>query len=55
MKVFPYGIVIEVLLPCARNSTDFTTLATTSVLPVDLNAFILGVRLEMLRGGSLKL
>lgn len=27
-----------------RDTDDFTTLRTTSILPVDLNAFILGVR-----------
>ncbi|XP_024028556.1 trehalase isoform X2 [Morus notabilis] len=30
-----------------KNPTDFTTLATTSVLPVDLNAFILGMELDI--------
>ncbi|KAF3434222.1 hypothetical protein FNV43_RR25325 [Rhamnella rubrinervis] len=30
-----------------RNSTDFTTVTTTSVLPVDLNAFILGMELDI--------
>lgn len=30
-----------------RNSSDFTTLATTSILPVDLNAFILMMELDI--------
>ncbi|XP_048319654.2 probable trehalase isoform X1 [Ziziphus jujuba] len=30
-----------------RNTTDFTTLATTSILPADLNAFILGMELNI--------
>ncbi|XP_030500131.2 probable trehalase isoform X1 [Cannabis sativa] len=30
-----------------RDHTDFTTLATTSILPVDLNAFILGMELNI--------
>ncbi|GMN31402.1 hypothetical protein TIFTF001_003245 [Ficus carica] len=30
-----------------RNHSEFTTLATTSVLPVDLNAFILGMELDI--------
>lgn len=31
---------------CFRNASDLTTLSTTFVLPVDLNAFILKVRLK---------
>ncbi|KAF4389464.1 hypothetical protein G4B88_006523 [Cannabis sativa] len=30
-----------------RHHVDFTTLATTSILPVDLNAFILGMELDI--------
>ncbi|KAK9275467.1 hypothetical protein L1049_022734 [Liquidambar formosana] len=30
-----------------RNTSDFTTLATTSILPVDLNAFILKMELDI--------
>ncbi|PON73594.1 Glycoside hydrolase [Parasponia andersonii] len=30
-----------------RNPANFTTLATTSILPVDLNAFILGIELDI--------
>ncbi|XP_015896064.2 trehalase-like [Ziziphus jujuba] len=30
-----------------RNPADFTTMATTSILPVDLNAFILGMELDI--------
>lgn len=36
------------LLSDCRNVPDFTTLATTSILPADLNAFILKVCLEIL-------
>ncbi|XP_057967996.1 probable trehalase isoform X1 [Malania oleifera] len=30
-----------------RNSSDLTTLATTSIIPVDLNAFILGMEIDI--------
>ncbi|KAK7282054.1 hypothetical protein RIF29_10556 [Crotalaria pallida] len=30
-----------------RDPPDFTTLATTSVIPVDLNAFLLGMELNI--------
>jgi hypothetical protein len=30
-------------LACDRNTSEFTTLSTTSILPVDLNVYILKV------------
>ena len=36
-------VVISFHLSSGRNPLDFTTLATTSILPVDLNTFILKV------------
>ena len=42
MIIFYLTFNLPFLFYC-RDHRDFTTLATTSILPVDLNAFILGV------------
>ena len=41
-------VMISFQISCFRNPSDFTTLATTTILPVDLNTFILKVWLRTL-------
>lgn len=46
-----YKLIDEMIsfqISCFRNPSDFTTLATTTILPVDLNTFILKVWLRTL-------
>ena len=41
-------VMISFQISCFRNPSDFTILATTTILPVDLNTFILKVWLRTL-------
>lgn len=43
------NLTMRVMIICCRNASDLTTLCTTSIIPVDLNAFILQVRFKGLR------